>query len=442
MYGDGPSMKTRHAVAPAVLAVFLVAVLVRLAFVATVSTWHLDTDHLRGDSIDFHTLAANLDAGRGYALVWKGAGPHHDQLQPTAFRAPVWPGVLAGVYNLAGSRSPTNGRLAVVLIDALTCALLVVLGTRLAKPSVGLVAGLMAAVYLPLVANTTQLLSDPLFSLLMVLTLLAADHYRRRPSLLRAVVIGLVLGVAILTRANGALVAVPLVVWMAWASRRAGWPMALARAGLAAAVGVAVLVPWLVRNEARLHAFVPVATQSGSVLGGAYNSVMLDRADPSWATWDYDAILAAALKSKSEVEWDRTMRKAGLDWMKHHPGSTAKLWAMHAQRYFDLYWEQGARPTVLQGNPSKSHVADLIAVPEWWLVAILALLAAVELARRRSLEVWVPGLLLFAGLAASGIFLADSTRYRSPSDTVVILLAAVWLCAHVRGIRARARRRG
>jgi len=431
MYGDEPSMKTRHSVAPALIAVFVLAVLVRFAFAATVSTWHLDTDHLRGDSIDFHTLAANLDAGRGYALVWKGAGPHHGQLQPTAFRAPVWPGVLAGVYKLAGSRSPTDGRLAVILIDALTCALLVLLGTRLASRRVGVVAGLVAAVYLPLVANTTQLLSDPLFTLLMVLILLGADHYRRGPSLGRAALIGLVLGAAILTRANGALVAVPIVLWMAWASRRAGWPMALARGGLAAVVGLAVLVPWLVRNEARMHAFVPVATQSGSVLGGAYNSVMLDRSNPSWATWDYDAILTAALKSRSEVEWDRTMRKAGLDWMHDHPGSTAKLWVLHAQRYFDLFWEQSARPTVLQGNPSKSHVANLIAVPEWWLVAVLALLATLELARRRALEVWAPGLLLFAGLAVSGIFLADSTRYRSPGDTVVILLAAVWLCSRV-----------
>src|SRR5581483_6459112 len=421
------TMKTRSSVAPAALAVFFVAVIVRLAFLAAVPGWHLDTDHLTGDSIDFHTLAVNLDHGRGYALVWKGAGPLQGHLRPTAFRAPVWPGVVAGVYKLTGSSSPTTGRVAVVLIDAATCALVVVLGTRLANRRVGVLGGLACVVYLPMLANTTQLLSDPLFGLLLVVVLLAADHYRRRPSLARAAIVGGVLGVAILTRANGSLVAVPIVLWMAWTSRRAGWPVVLARAGVAAIVGIAMLVPWLARNEARMHAFVPVATQSGSVLGGAYNSKMLDRDNPSWGTWDYASVIGPYFSAPSEVAWDRTVRRAGLEWIGHHKGGTVKLWVMHAQRYFDLFWEQGARPKVLQGNPSPSRTVNLFAVPEWWAFAVLAVLGLFDLRRRHALGPWAPGLLLFAGLAFSGVFLADATRYRSPGDFVVILLAAVWV---------------
>ncbi|MBV9253103.1 MAG: glycosyltransferase family 39 protein [Actinobacteria bacterium] len=429
-------MKIRSSVAPAALAVFLVAVAIRLAFLAAVPGWHLDTDHLTGDSIDFHTLAVNLDHGRGYALEWRGAGPLRGHLRPTAFRAPVWPAMVAGVYKVTGSSSPTTGRVAVVLIDAATCALVVVLGTRLATRRVGVAAGLLCVIYLPLLANTTQLLSDPLFGLLMVLVLLAADHYRRAPSLGRAAVVGLLLGVSILTRANGSLVAIPIVLWMAWTARRSGWPVVFARAGVAALVGVAVIVPWLVRNEVRMHAFVPVATQSGSVLGGAYNSKMTDRGNPSWGTWDYASVIGPYFSAPSEVAWDRTVRKAGLRWMGDHKGGTVKLWVMHAQRYFDLFWEQGARTTVLQGNPSPSRTVNLFAVPEWWLLAVLGVLGVVDLRRRHVLGPWVPGLLLFAGLAFSGVFLADATRYRAPGDFVVILLAAVWISERVRvGLR-------
>ena len=72
-------------------------------------------------------------------------------------------------------------------------------------------------------------------------------------------------GLAILTRANGMILLVPLALIM-WAPRRSLGPPAVL-----VAVALLTVAPWTIRNAVELHAFVPVTTQFGSALAGTYN---------------------------------------------------------------------------------------------------------------------------------------------------------------------------
>ena len=70
------------------------------------------------------------------------------------------------------------------------------------------------------------------------------------------------------------------------------------------------------------------------------------------------------------------------------------------------------------------NVAALLA---WWGAATMAALGLRRMVHDRALDPWVPALLAWAALAASGLLLAAHTRYRVPSDPIVLLLAAAWL---------------
>ncbi|MCA1841594.1 MAG: glycosyltransferase family 39 protein, partial [Actinobacteria bacterium] len=215
------------------LLVWILAVGVRLVAISAVTGWAYRPESV-GDAPDYHRLAVNLVEGRGYALPWNGGGPNTGRLEPTAYRAPLWPAVLAVTYEMAGER-PWVGRLVNVGLDATTCAMLVFLGAGLAGPLTGVLAGAFAAFYPPLWVNVFQLHSEVLFTLLLVLILLAAHRFSRRRSLVDAVMVGGVAGVAALARPNGLVVVVPLAVWAACAvraqgrrrpahrSRRGGW---------------------------------------------------------------------------------------------------------------------------------------------------------------------------------------------------------------------------
>src|SRR5436190_21080085 len=89
-------------------------------------------------------------------------------------------------------------------------------GRRVAYTSAGI-----AAVYPPLVLMNAGLLTEPLFIVLelgMLLAVLAARRAGPRRALALAAAAGVLCGLAALTRANGALLAIPAAIGL-WAVR-------------------------------------------------------------------------------------------------------------------------------------------------------------------------------------------------------------------------------
>jgi hypothetical protein len=163
---------------------------------------------------------------------------------PTVFRAPGYPVFLAVIYRLVGEPGRLAGaRVVQSALGALLAPLTALLAWRL---GVGrraqTLAGIAVAVYPILWMYPVGLGSENLFFLLtmagVILLLWAGDDCRPAS----AVVAGLVLAAAALTRG---VLALFLVFGGLWLARRAGWRPALAFA-LAAA---ALIVPWAVRNS-------------------------------------------------------------------------------------------------------------------------------------------------------------------------------------------------
>ena len=167
---------------------------------------------------------------------------------PNAGRMPGYFILLAGLHWLFG---PSLFWVLAVqgLLDAVICVLVAMIGARLSV-SVGLVAGLLAAVWPNLIIMSASVLTDSFFLLPFTAMLYAVLRYLESGSARWAAWTGLFLGAAIMVRAVAQylpLAMLPLVIalpWWRWRDLRRG-----VAAGLAFLVAMALpLTPWLHRN--------------------------------------------------------------------------------------------------------------------------------------------------------------------------------------------------
>ena len=203
---------------------------------ARVVYWVLVTPDYSPDSdaAQYFDLARNIVNGRGYAMTFPQL-----ELHPTAFRPPGYPYLLAAVFKVFGVDNGVGaGRVLSMICGLVAIALVYVLVRRISTPIAALVAGLCMALYPPLLANDTVLLTESL-SLALLAGVLLALAVRRWP--FAAVLCGLL----ILTRASAQYLMIVLAIWVLW---QMGWKRALGFLAIVAAV----LSPWFIRNQIQL----------------------------------------------------------------------------------------------------------------------------------------------------------------------------------------------
>lgn len=212
---------------------------------------------LLGDEVYYVTVATNIAQGNGhrydvYRLAWRPPGqawlmslfvdPEREFDQRFAEEA-VRPMVRTQVV------------LGTLLIGAVG-----LLGWALFGSRVGLVAAGIAAFFPSFVANSHYLWSEPLFTLLVTLSLAGIVHNRGARSTWLAAGLGLVLGLAALVRE----LAIPLTgiaaLWWLWTAAPEERRRAVGHGALLIAIAGLVVIPWTVRNYRVLERFVPVST--------------------------------------------------------------------------------------------------------------------------------------------------------------------------------------
>ena len=109
-------------------------------------------------------------------------------------------------------------------------------------------------------------MAESLYAPLVVLTLLLAYRLIDQPTLLNGAALGAVLGLATLTRSEGALLLLVLAGPIAWRAGRDRWRL-IAAIGITTAL---VLSPWLVRNWLQFDRF-PLLSSNGALTQGATN---------------------------------------------------------------------------------------------------------------------------------------------------------------------------
>jgi len=236
------------------LAVFLVALAVRLVYVLVV-----DPPLGYPTSLQLFWTAMDLAS---HADLW------HEVLSADYWRdwsgwtvAPLYPLFLTALVKLGGAHLLLI-RLVQAALDAVTAVGVAALG-RAVGGRRGMTAGLAMAFCLAFVTLSSEVLSECLHTPLLVssfvcLVYAAADEKAGRGAA-RAAVGGLLFGLSALTRAVSSAF-LPLAAL--WTLFECGWQRGAKRATLFVAAAALVIVPWLARNFRLYGRVVPIETVS------------------------------------------------------------------------------------------------------------------------------------------------------------------------------------
>ena len=414
----------------ALLAVVALGLAVRVAFIVTVEP----EVPAVGDASAYRLLAEHLAEGHGYVRPYDLE--EFGIERPTAEFPPLWPALLS-VAPRAGIDSLTGQRLAAALVGSTGIALVGLLGRRAGGPRVGLGAALVLAVHPLVFQSDATLMAETLFVPLTAALLLAGvtaldptTSATRR--LVLTVGVGVLGGLATLTRAEAVLTTFLLAVTLAWRS-------APARKLLLVAGGFAlVLTPWVARNAVRLDAFVPVSNNVGSALDGSncdgvYHGSQI-------GMWSYspdcfDGFGQDELAADGEAIVAARHRDEGLHYARRHVSDLPAVGAVRILRTWGAW------------NPSQqTYVATLEGRTLGWeragtalhaLLAGASVIGIIALREARRLR-WV---LLIPAIAVTATALATygSQRFRAGAEPSLAILAAIGI-AHLTS-RARARMR-
>jgi 4-amino-4-deoxy-L-arabinose transferase-like glycosyltransferase len=383
---------------------------------------------------------------------------------PDAAIPPLYSYALAGIYAVFG-RGYLQVGIFHTLLDALSILMLHQIGKRLFRhgEAVGALAGLAYAFYPYLIFQNLTLIDTPLFMTLLHGFVLAAVLLRERKrldggTLMIAVLAGVALGLATLTRPVLPLLAVFLAVWFLF---RLNLRQTIVRLAPVAIIAALWLTPWIIRNEQVYHAFVPMSLTAGTNLFQGNNAQVVPYMqagyDPQWIGPPPGAITA----DPDSPEGDHQRYELALDYLREHPGDIPQLlWTKFLAHWsIDVFPRknpvEGQLPRLnyqgdaIEGTDTNGGMELIVppgdavgvyaeplfdqigrAVHRFYFGGLLLLaLIGITLSARQ----WREVSLLWAvqiNMTLVYVLFHPSTRYRVPSDPMLFLFSAyavVWL---------------
>jgi 4-amino-4-deoxy-L-arabinose transferase-like glycosyltransferase len=372
------------------------------------------------------SIAHSIATGQGFS------SPFGIPTGPTAWIAPVYPYLCAGVFRIFGIYT-TESRFAMLLLSSVFSALTCIPIYHLARRTVGEGVGLWSAWAWALLPHfskwaTTIVWETSLSALLVVLLAVLAFRVVEAEDEQRNVRACLVWGTAagIAALANPALVTfIPICAVWFWRrmDRRRFW-----RGAVVAAIVCTVLVgPWLLRNRVVLGEWVFLRDNYGFEfhLGNFHNSNGMGWRGLHPTQNDREL---QKYRTLGEVAYIADAKRQAMDFVKQWPGEFASL----CWQRFVAFWDGGS----LYYSPS----------PQPWNGAtfygfsLLSLFGLICVTARR-----MPGVLLFWWIPVYAVpyYLSyPHARYRHAVEPLMLLLAVFFVAEVARSIAKVAKRRG
>ena len=395
----------------AVAAIFLLALVVRLGATAAVG---------------FSTLRFG-DASRYLFAATELAqhGRYPDRTEPYFFRPPAYPLFLV-VATLGRTGCIPAAKIANGVLGAFGAVLLALLSIRIFRHrGIAIATGTAAALHPSFVLLSTDVQSEPLFLLFLLLAGLALLNASDGPSPRLALAAGAMLGLAALTRSSALalapLLAAPLL------DRRRPRRIGSTLAGAALLGFLLSLAPWTLRNALRFRELLPVSDAGGVSLyagnSGWTRSFYEVRSREEYVRWleDFDRDLRARLsriEAHGPVSPGRrsaAFARLGIDEIRADPAGSLRLFgrkAWHWVRPYPTpwYWRQAVVAGIavlyvllyvlaargLLRSPRRGVAAFSVAV----LVVSMVVHVALQVVWRYRIPYWDPILILYGVFAA------------------------------------------
>jgi hypothetical protein len=289
------------------------------------------------------------------------------------------------------------------------------------------------------------LMSESLFVFLVALALLLAYAAGDAPTGWRFVALGVVLGLATLTRAEAIVLAAFLVVPLAWRLRDVSFWRRVGTGVLVLAVAAVVVLPWSIRNYRTFDELVPVSNSLVQIVDGA--NCRLTYSGPYLGSWrstfgNADARGRECFEGFNgrepgfdEAEAAARSRRDGIDYITSHAGDLPKVAVARWLRTFGLFRPgQQTELEALEGRPLDWERAGTFL---YWLLAPLATGGLVLLLRRHA-TVW-PLVATLVTVTVSTVITYGTQRFRITAEPAIVVLAATALVAIGTGVGKRVR---
>lgn len=379
-----------------------------------------------GDPFYYHSQANMLADGVGFGepIQWITEG----RFVASAIHPPLFTLWLTPT-SLLGARSFLSHKVMAGLAGVAVVVVAGLLARRLAGERAGLLAAALVALSPGLWIVDGTLWPEGLYTALVGLALLSAYRWRDGPSLGRAAAVGAAVGAAILTRGEAVFLLPFLCLPLALTCRREARPW-LAHASVMAAVALAVVAPWTLRNLAAFDKPVPVSTNSEEVLYYA-NCPDVYRG-PLIGWWSFNCQERARSQRVAEglpkdppgdeaeraSGWGELGRRYALD----HKDRWPAVALARATRVWDLrHADTTARLLSFEGRPYDWSVRALWAHR---LTLLPGLVGLVVLWRRRGPPAW-PLVAMLGVVTLTAVAVYGHVRFRTVGDLVLLVGAAI-----------------
>ena len=188
---------------------------------------------------------------------WLGQGPDD------VFKPPLYPYWLAAIYALLGRQVQIVQWLQ-LLLGALSCVLVAVLGGRLLGRGAGILAGLISALYAPYVFFELQLLTPALSIFLnLIAVLLLTARVGKGGRFACDFGAGAVLGLSAGVRPDVIVPAALVILHQVIRGPRVSWRGPLGRIFCIAIAFVGVVLPIILRNYHLTNSLIPISSNAG-----------------------------------------------------------------------------------------------------------------------------------------------------------------------------------
>ena len=358
-------------------------------------------------------VARSIAEGHGFS------SPLFEDTGPTAWLAPVYPYLVAGVFKLFGVYTKASA-IVLLSLNALMSALTGVavffiarisFGDRAAKWSAWTWALFPYAIYFPMERIWETWLATLLLCLLFLITL----HLENEERLSRWAGFGALWAVAALTSPTVLAVLPFLAVWVIYRRHRLGRSWFFVNV-VASVAFIVVTAPWFVRNYEVFHRFIPFRDGLGIVL-----RLGTKGKSDYWATyelgpWHNDAEWNE-FKQLGELGYMDRKKQQAFEFIRANPGWYAWTTARRAVFLWTGYWSFA--PEYLKEEP--------LDPPNIFLCTTLTLLALLGL-RRACRTDWsgaLPYALVLFSFPLIYYITSPEVYYRRPIDPFFVILAVV-----------------
>jgi len=371
---------------------------------------------LTGDEFFYNWQARYFAEGRWFTNPFLLHNQHVSE--PTALHPPLYTVFLA-IPSALGFHTPTEHRIATMLLGVATIALIGILARRIAGDRAGLIAAVIAAAYPPLWSNDSVIGLETLYCFLVVLALLAVYRFWQNPTVAGAAIIAVCLALASLTRSEGivlfALMGIPTALLAP------GWDRAqrLRALGAMAAVGVLIIGPWVIRNLTTFQERTVLGTGFGLVL--AYGNCDATYSGPKLGYWD-NSCLREYTPGIEESVFDKDAFNQGKSYVEHHAGRVPVVLLARLGRIWEAY-----RPVQnVEFNEffEQRGNATSWAVLIGYYVTVPFSIGGLVVMRRRRVPIY-PILAIIGAITITAVLGFPVTRYRASFDAVTPVLVAV-----------------